>query len=96
MATGQSDKIVIECECGSHLLQVVSDVEENAVPDIAHRYFIALFNYGYNNVTTWKHRLRVCWRVLTKGEPYDDQLVLTPDEAKKLADFINSTQPPHQ
>jgi len=42
---------------------------------------------GYHK-TEWRQRMRHIWRILTKGEPWDDEIVLHMDEARKLAAFI--------
>ena len=43
---------------------------------------------GYHK-TCWRQRFRHIWRILTKGEPWDDEIVLHMEEAKKLAQFIH-------
>ena len=47
---------------------------------------------GYHK-TCWRQRFRHIWRILTKGEPWDDEIVLHMDEAKKLAQFIADREP---
>ena len=47
---------------------------------------------GYHK-TCWRQRFRHIWRILTKGEPWDDEIVLHMDEAKKLAQFIADQEP---
>jgi hypothetical protein len=84
------DKVVIECECGTHLLQVTNWIEETN-PKFQ-SFYLAMFNYGKYS-RSFKERLKMAWSILRKGDPYDDQLTLEPSEAKKLADFINSNLP---
>jgi hypothetical protein len=79
------DKLIIECECGTHLLQVSTHIDE-----IGQDYYFAMFNFGrYSRSIIW--RLKLCWRILKTGEPYSDQLVLTNQDAKKLSDYISNT-----
>jgi len=90
-------KIFIECECGTHLLQVTNDVEIfdsiNSVTDkprVRQEFELAMFTYGtYHSKPSFWERLRIIWNYLKTGRMYSDQLILSPDEAKKLADFIN-------
>lgn len=90
MNNNESHKTVIECDCGSHMLQVQSEVDYHGENNeqFHQDFYLAMYHYGSKN-TGWKHRLKVMWKVLTTGEAYADQLVLNPDEAKKLAVFIH-------
>jgi hypothetical protein len=84
-------KEFIECECGTHLLQVVSDIEETN-PKL-HSFYLAVYLYGYHTPLSWRYRWRYIWRLLRGKELYDDQITMTPEEAKKLSDFITRHLP---
>lgn len=94
----KEDKLYVECDCGTHVLQVVSSIEshegylENMEPcvGLSQDYNFAIFKWGKPQ-RDWRYRLRIIWRVLVKGTPYDDQLTLSPENANKLADFIKQT-----
>lgn len=83
-------KVVIECECGNHLLNVEHDVDFHGENNefFSESFYMAMFSKGSRG-NSWKHRLKTIWHVITKGEAYRDQLCLSPEEAKRLADFIN-------
>ena len=94
------EKIYIECDCGSHLLQISSELDTFDCSEkkgeepktVQHQYFyLAMFSYGeYNKKKNIWQKISVAWRYLKTGEMFSDQLVLNIDEAKKLSDFINN------
>jgi len=90
-------KLFIECECRAHLLLIESDVEifdstnsNTTKPRVRQEFDLAMFTYGtYHKKPTFWERLRIIWNYLKTGRMHEDQIILSPDEAKKLADFIN-------
>jgi hypothetical protein len=76
------DKIVIECECGTHLLQVICDDDDGFLS-----FNLAMFGYG-NQRLTWRRRLHYAWRSLIGKSPYGDQITLNTSEASSLSTFI--------
>jgi hypothetical protein len=76
------NKIIIECECGTHLLQVVSDKQDGF-----HSFYFAMFGYGTQR-NFWR-RVKYAW-LMFRDKAYSDQLIFTPEEAKKLCDFIKT------
>jgi hypothetical protein len=99
-----ADQIYIECECGTHLLMVQNMIEKfdgcNYIDDegnkhpygyVLQEYQLAMFKHGCGK-RSWKDRIVVAWRYLTKGTFHTDQLLLKPTEAQKLVDFINATK----
>lgn len=91
MNKNESHKTTIDCDCGTHMLKVQSEVDYHGENNerFHQDFYLAMFNYGSGSAG-WKHRIKVAWRVLTKGEPYADQMVLNPDEARKLSEFIST------
>lgn len=87
----ENKKIFIECECGTHLLQVTNDVEFfNDNKQVRQEFWLAMFVYGtYHKKPSLYERIRIIWNYLRTGKMHEDQLILHPDEAQKLADFIN-------
>ena len=83
-------KIFIECECGTHVLLVQSDVEYfNNNTQVRQEFDLAMFNYAYTKRRNFFERIPIIWNYLRTGKMHEDQLCLASDEAKKLADFIN-------
>jgi len=93
----KSEKIIIECECGAHLLMVQSNTEifdetnsNSKRPRVRQDFYLAMFGYGkYRKHPSFWRRLKIIWNFLKSGEMHLDQLILHPDEAQKLVDFLN-------
>lgn len=65
----------VPCSCGAEVLQVVYDEEDNL-------YYLCI--YEIKRPRTLWHRLRLIWKILRTGEPYEDQIVLDKEGAKEL------------
>lgn len=83
-------QIFIPCECASHLLSVISDVEYfNDNKQVRQEFWLAMFTYGtYNKKPSLKEKIGIIWNYLKTGKMHEDQIILSPDEAQKLVDFI--------
>lgn len=82
------DKIAtksISCDCGSEVLYIQYDAELSLF-DFSIYESSASFETKHN----WKNKLRYIWRILTNHHPYNDQIVLSKNKAKSLANFLNS------
>lgn len=77
------NKVVIECECHTHLLMAEYDPEYKEI-------YLAMFRYGNQKPSFWR-RLKLAFKYLRNGKIYSDQLILNADESKKLASFINDS-----
>ncbi len=90
----ENKKITIECECGTHMLQVESNIETGSyIPEQENEairfqsIYLAMFHYG-NCKPSLLERIKRAFKVLKTGELYADQITLTPSEATKLRDFL--------
>lgn len=80
------EKIIIECECGSHLLQVVHDTEMACCQS----FYLAMFYHGISgHRREWYYRIPIALKYLWTGKMFKDQLSLNQEEAKRLSTFIN-------
>lgn len=92
LSSGQQTKIV-ECECQCSHVKVVSDYDvyrDTRGPDpiINQSYYLSFYGYGHVRKPGLWWKLRQCFQILRKGTPYEDMVIMTPEEAQKLADFI--------
>lgn len=74
----------IKCSCHSEgvLLTKFDDEEE---------LYVSFWREGLNPVKlTWWMRLKLCWMALTKGNYYDDQLILSKEKAMELSLWIQT------
>lgn len=74
-----------ECECSGEILRVEHSESDEEYPSV----YLAIYNYGYYD-ETWNlwQKLKYCWRLLRSRTPYGDQIILTPEEAERLANFL--------
>jgi hypothetical protein len=90
----EQKKSFIECECGTHLLQITHEVEyfedtKTKSTRVRQEFQLAMFTYGtYHKKPGLRERLRVIWNYFRTGKMHSDQILMTVDEAQKLADFI--------
>jgi hypothetical protein len=85
----ESNEIIIECDCGTHMLKVQSEVD-NYDGKVIQEIYLAMFYYGIeSHKRKWWQRIPIACKYLKTGKMFSDQLCLTPKEAKKLSDFIN-------
>jgi len=91
----ETKKEYIECECGTHLLQITHDVEyfddsERNTTQVRQEFWLAMFTYGkYNKKPSFWERLKIIFNYLKTAKMYEDQVILSAEEAKKLSTFIN-------
>ena len=72
----------IKCDChGEGMLITKFDGEEEM--------YFSYWRQGVNPIKlSWWMRLKLCWMVLTKGNVYDDQVVLNKEKAIELASWV--------
>lgn len=72
------NNLLLKCDCGGEMLEVVK--EEGY-------YEISLWRQGGGHLS-WKERARWIWRILTTGNPWTDQLILSKEKISQLVDFL--------
>jgi len=72
----------IQCDCwGEGMLITKFDDEEEM--------YFSYWRQGINPIKlSWWMRLKLCWMALTKGNVYDDQVVLNKEKVIELASWI--------
>ena len=68
------------CECFTHGFTV--SVEDGQVQLVAWSYGTAGSRLG------WWNRLRWVWQIMRHGQPYNDEMILEPQAAEKLAQAL--------
>lgn len=69
---------LITCNCFAEGITIESDEELSLV-------FLSFWTLGNGHELGWKQRLDYCWRILWHAKPYEDQVVLSIGDARKLA-----------
>ena len=88
----KTNKTYIECECGTHVLQIQTEIE--LFPDgertrFRQEYWLAMFGYRQEKRSLWD-RMKIALRYLRTGEMHLDQIILSNEEATKLVEFIKA------
>lgn len=74
----------IMCSCHSESVLVEKHANEDEI-------YLSLFGRGLNvQRYNLKDRIRHIWQILTKGSPYTDEIVLSRESAKELADTLTT------
>ncbi len=74
----------IKCECEGEGMGIDFDPECG----------LYCFSYWYrglsNRPLSWRERIRYCWRVLTKGKAFEDEVILSQASVNELIDHLVS------
>jgi len=77
--------IFVKCECHQEGMGVICDLDDGL-------YYFSYWSHGLRTgKLSWRQRLRYCWRVLTKGKAFSDELVLNQISVDELVSFLNDT-----
>ena len=73
----------ILCDCKTEGILLSEDKEINLM-------YLSFFQYSYNPTKmSLYQKLRYCWQVLIKGEPFDDEIVLNKENSRELVKELN-------
>lgn len=72
----------ISCDCHSEFIRVSFDEE--------FKHFDLSIWTQTSSKPTWKNKLRWIWRIITQDSPYGDQVILSENKAKELAEYLNN------
>lgn len=86
------NKSFYECQCASEVLNVQRDITiydyEKEMYDVD--IYLAMYHYGTeNHKPTLRSKLRHCWQILKTGKNYADNMILSIEDARKLAKDLN-------
>lgn len=76
-------EIFVKCSCYGEGVFLSHDAEDNL-------FYLSLWSFYVNHaaITPWSARLRHIWQILRTGTPFRDNVILSHDEANKIADFL--------
>ena len=77
----------VECDCagtcGALVFHYISDDYEECIE-------VSAWTHGAGNARGWGNRLRHIWRIITRGTPYADFIVMRMADARSLAEWITT------
>lgn len=82
------DKAFYQCKCFTHVLHVIRgiDVDYEKKEHYNVDIYLSMFHYGTeNHKPTLKEKLRHCWKILKTGKNYEDNIILSLEDTKKLS-----------
>ncbi len=82
------EKKYYACDCASEIILLSNDKKDKYIN-------FAIFSYGkyYNDILSFKERLRYIWNILRTGKPYKDEIILNYSTAKELGkDLLKLTK----
>lgn len=77
------EKLFLCCECNSEILVLSPEFEDKEI-------YCSIYKYRYLKPGL-KHRLHHCWHILKTGSPYEDEIILSKNDAKKLKDYLEKS-----
>tara|TARA_R110000824_G_scaffold298350_2_gene486578 strand:- start:355 stop:636 length:282 start_codon:yes stop_codon:yes gene_type:complete len=81
MSADKNNSIFIKCACEGEGMGIDYDSSDGY-------YYFSYWSYGLSNrKMSWRDKIRYCWQVW-KGKPFNDELMLTKDQASKLENFL--------
>jgi len=78
------------CDCHGEGIILDDEVEIYVESKIArHSFYFALWEYGQSGTNmSFKERIRWCWKILRKGIPWADAVIMDSGDAEKFAQAI--------
>lgn len=71
------------CECHGESIMVSKYTDEEEV-------YFSFWGQGFNpKYFSWLMRIKLCWKILTGGNPYIDEVILSKDNTKSLCKYLN-------
>jgi hypothetical protein len=79
-------ELFVRCSCYSEGVQLVDDAEDKMI-------YLSLWDSHVHPPgprQPWRQRLRHIWRIIRTGTPFDDDVILSYDDARKIRDFLSA------
>jgi len=75
------DEYFIRCECFAEMIHVCRDRDDGEV-------YMSVYVPRGRGKLAWKYRLQHIWRILTKGYPWQDEIILGKAEAARFGVWL--------
>lgn len=80
----ETKELLISCECKGEIMSFISFPEDGDI-------YVSLYSHYYvNNNLNLMQRLKYVWNVLITGKVHTDQIILSKENAKTIADWIKN------
>lgn len=82
----EDKSLMVKCECGAEALEV--QFWPNMTDGFPDEFYFSHWKQEFFRPLPWREKLRWCWNILRTGNPWGDDIITTPQNAKRIADFI--------
>jgi len=72
-----------DCSCGSHSLNFLKWDDEDEL-------YVSIWERGGTGKMPLYLRLKTCWKILTEGSPYGDEVVFNKQNALELSQYLTT------
>jgi hypothetical protein len=79
--------IMVKCACHGEAIEITHPTMDAGYSE--DEFWISIWNQGFCRPLCMRERIRWCWNIFRTGKPWADNIILTPEQAKQIADFIN-------
>ena len=79
----EGKKYYYSCVCGAELIRLEIERDEKWRREL----FFAIFDQGLGGIG-WGTKLRWIWKIIRTGTPYGDQIILSTEDARRMANDI--------
>ena len=76
---------MVKCACYGEAIEVTYWPND----DIPDEIWFSIWKQGFDYPLGWREKVRWCWNILRNGKLWADNIVVSPEQAKQVADFIN-------
>jgi hypothetical protein len=80
----KEESLMLKCACSSEAVELTYWPNDD-VPD---EFWFCMWEMAPARPLCWRERIRWCWNILRKGNPWADNIILNPEQAKQVAEFI--------
>lgn len=71
------------CACFSEGLRVSYFPEDK-------EFYVSIWEHKGSGKACWSHRLKHIWRILRTGQPWEDEIIISEQDAGELGQFLIS------
>ena len=82
--TDPKEQKFILCDCHGEGILITKFYKDEG-------FYFSFWREGINPIKlSWWMRLKICWMTLTKGNCYDDQVIMNDEKTKEMIHWLNS------
>jgi len=84
----EKESLYIKCDCHGEVLEIQAYDYSDTHPNDTGFYMSMWRMSSDSHKMSWRERFRWCWQILRTGDPWNDYIMLTKENAKKVSQYI--------